>query len=278
MTSLEAEEGIILVTGGTGKTGSRVAARLVAAGRSPRIGSRSGSPRFDWQDPSSWAGALEGVDGVYIAYQPDVAMPGALQVLKAFYAQAEAAGVRRAVLLSGRGEPEAQEAEDALRASSLEWTILRASWFFQNFSESFLLEPIRAGDVALPEGLAPEPFVDAEDIAEIAVKALLGELPPRSLYEVSGPAALTFGDALGQIERATGRPIALTLVPQAAYRAALIEAQVPGELVDLLVYLFGTVLDGRNTPLVHGVQQALGRAPTAFQDYVRRTASTGVWG
>jgi uncharacterized protein YbjT (DUF2867 family) len=267
--------GTILVLGANGKTGARVVERLRALGRDVRLGSRSASPRFDWEDRSSWTAALDGVAAVYVAYQPDLAAPGALEVVQDFFATAQRAGVKQVVLLSGRGEPEALDAERALQATTLDWTIIRASWFFQNFSENFFLEGVLAGEVALPEGLADEPFVDAEDIAEIAVEAFTQAGHSRKLYEVTGPRALSFGEAVDAIAAATGRDIGLVTIPLEAYREGLMQA-LP-DLADLVIYLFTTVLDGRNTPVAHGVEQALGRPPGDFESYVARTAATGVW-
>ncbi len=267
----------ILVLGATGKTGRRVAERLQAAGLAVRLGSRRATPAFDWEDRSSWAAALAGTRAAYVSFQPDLAVPGALETVRAFFAQAVAAGCRRLVLLSGRGEVEAERAEDALKASGADWTILRASWFNQNFNEAFFLEPLLAGEVALPVGEVAEPFVDVEDIAEVAVAALTGPGHSGRLYELTGPRALTFADAVGEIARATGREIAFVPVPAEAYRAGMAEAGLPAEVIELTLYLFTTVLDGRNTPVADGVSQALGRPARDFSDYVARTAATGAW-
>lgn len=266
----------ILVLGATGKTGARVAQRLRDQGHAVRAGSRQADPAFDWENDATWPAALAGVEAVYVTYQPDLAAPGALPVVKRFFAEAANAGVRKIVLLSGRGEPEALEAEEALQATHLDWTIVRASWFHQNFSEAFFLDAIKDGILVLPEGLAPEPFVDVEDIADIAAQALIDPRHSRKLYEVTGPRALTFGEAIDEIGRVIGREITLITVPLEDYRQGLLEA-VPPELADLIIYLFTTVLDGRNTPLAHGVEQALGRQPGDFAAYVARTAATGVW-
>lgn len=267
----------ILVLGANGKTGGRVLDRLRAAGHAVRVGSRSAQPRFDWEEPATWKAALHGVRAVYVAYQPDLCVPGAVETVTAFYDAAAQAGVEKIVLLSGRGEPEAQDAERALQATSLDWTIVRASWFFQNFSENYFLDEIVAGAITLPDGLAPEPFIDAEDIADIAAEALLGNRHSRKLYELTGPEALTFQQAIAQIGAATKREIACQIISKADYAKALPEAGLPPELAALVVYLFDTVLDGRNTPIAHGVAQALGRPPRNFTDYVVRTAATGVW-
>ena len=267
----------ILVLGANGKTGGRVLARLRAAGHAVRVGSRSAQPRFDWEERATWKSALQDVRAVYVAYQPDLCVPGAVETVTAFFDAAAEAGVEKMVLLSGRGEPEALDAEKALQATSLDWTIVRASWFFQNFSENYFLDEIVAGAITLPEGLAPEPFVDADDIADIAAEALVDGRHSRKLYEVTGPQALTFADAIAQIGQATDREIACQIISKEAYALALAEAGLPPDVAGLVVYLFNTVLDGRNTPVAHGVEQALGRPPRSFAAYVARTAPTGVW-
>lgn len=267
----------ILVTGGNGKTGRRVAQRLQDAGHKVRIGSRSADPAFDWTDRGSWGPALSGVGAVYVAYHPDIAAPGALPVVRDFFNAAVQAGVTKIVLLSGRGEPEAQDAERALQALDVDWTILRSSWFSQNFSESYFLDSILAGEVALPARPIPEPFVDVEDIADIAFAALTGPGHSRELYEITGPRALTFAEAVGIIAGAARRDIRFVQVAPDDFRAALVGQGAPDEVADLVLYLFNTVLDGRNTPLGDGVQRALGRPPRDFSDYAARIAATGVW-
>lgn len=163
---------ITLVIGGHGKTGRRVAEKLTAQGRQVRIGSRSGTPAFDWHEPATWVPALEGVDRVYVTYYPDLAFPGAAEQVAEFSKVAVAHGARRLVLLSGRGEEAAEISENNLKASGADWTIVRSSWFNQNFNESFFLEPVLAGEIALPTGDAVEAFVDADDIADVVVAAL----------------------------------------------------------------------------------------------------------
>ncbi|WP_018656214.1 NAD(P)H-binding protein [Actinomadura flavalba] len=266
-----------LVTGGTGKTGRRVANRLMERGLPVRIGSRSAALPFDWTREDTYGPALAGAGAVYLSYQPDLAAPGAPQTIAAFTEAAVKAGVRRIVLLSGRGEPEAAECEDVVRASGLEWTVLRCSWFAQNFSEDHLLDPVRAGEVALPAGDVPEPFVDAADIADAAVAALTQDGHHGEVYELTGPRALTFARAVAEIGAAAGRDVAYVPVPLDAYLGVLAEHGVPDEVGGLLAYLFGTVLDGRNAAPADGVRRALGREPADFTDYARATAATGVW-
>ncbi|WP_280346364.1 NAD(P)H-binding protein [Nocardia neocaledoniensis] len=266
-----------LITGATGKTGSRVVALLEAAGHPVRLGSRTAPVPFDWTDRSTWAPALTDVDSVYLAFQPDLAVPGAPDVIRAFTAAAVAAGVRSVVLLSGRGEPEALECEQIVRDSGLTWTIVRCSFFAQNFSEGAFVDDVLAGAVALPNGGVPEPFVHADDIAEVAAAALTDPRHGGQLYELTGPRALTFADAVGEIAAATGREIAFIPVSRAEFVAALGEYQVPQDVISLLDYLFGTILDGRNSATADGVQRALGREPRDFTEYAKETAATGAW-
>lgn len=267
----------ILILGGTGKTGRRLAARLTAQGIPVRVGSRSAAPRFDWDAPASWAPALEDVSAVYISYYPDIAVPGAAEVIDAFARLAVERGVRRLVLLSGRGEHEAQRAEEMLKASGADWTILRCAWFSQNFSEGFLIEPLLAGEVALPVGPVGEPFVDADDIADSAEAVLTQPGHIGQLYELTGPRLLSFTDAVAEIAKAAGRDIRFVRISHDEFTAAVASYELPPEIVWLLNELFTQVLDGRNESLTDGVQRVLGRAPKDFSAYATETAATGIW-
>ena len=266
-----------LVLGGTGKTGRRVVERLTARGIPVRGGSRSGEPPFDWEDRITWAPALRDVESVYVSYFPDLAVPGAVATVRSFAELAVESGIRRLVLLSGRGEEEAQRAELAVQQAGAEWTIVRCSWFSQNFSENYLLEPILSGEVALPAGNVPEPFVDAEDIADVAVAALTEDGHAGELYELTGPRLLTFAEAINEISRTSGHKIRFVPVSVEEYASMLTEHNVPAEFVWLLTYLFSEVLDGRNAYLTDGVHRALGRESKDFADYARDVAATGIW-
>jgi uncharacterized protein YbjT (DUF2867 family) len=267
-----------LVLGATGKTGRRVVERLRARGLPVRAGSRSGAPPFHWEDRSTWAPALQGAASAYVSYFPDLAVPGAPEAVGAFVEQALQSGTRRLVLLSGRGEEEAQRAERVLQDSGADWTIVRCSWFSQNFSESYMLDSILAGEVALPAPDTPEPFVDAGDIADVAVMALTEDGHVGRLYELTGPRMLTFEQAVAEIAEASGRPIRFVRVSMEEFAAGMAEQDVPDDVAWLLRYLFTEVLDGRNAHLTDGVQQALGREPVDFRAYAQRTATTGIWG
>ena len=263
----------ILVLGATGKTGRRIVERLTARGIPVRAGSRSAEPAFNWEDPATWQAALDGVSSVYLSYYPDLAVPGAPEVIAKFTAQALASGVRRLVLLSGRGEAEAQRAEQMLRQSGADWTILRCSWFMQNFSEGVFVEPLLAGALSLPVAGVGEPFVDADDIANVAVAALTEDGHVGQLYELTGPRLMTFAQCVAEIARASGRAMRFETVPMDEFTAALVAQQQPPELVGFLQYLFGEVLDGRNACTADGVQRALGRAPRDFAHYADAAAT-----
>ncbi len=273
----ETGERTTLILGGTGKTGRRVVERLAGLGERMRVGSRRGQPAFSWEDPSTWTAALRDVAAAYITYYPDIAVPGAGDAIRSFVDVALEHGARRLVLLSGRGEEEAQRAEEILRSSGADWTILRASWFAQNFSEGFVLDSILAGEVVLPAGDVPEPFIDADDIADVAVATLTQDGHVGQLYELTGRRMLTFAEAVHEISNATRRDVRYVQVSRAAFKSALAEQGLPDDIVWILDYLFSTVLDGRSAYLTDGVQRALGRAPRYFADYARAAAASGVW-
>jgi uncharacterized protein YbjT (DUF2867 family) len=266
-----------LILGGTGKTGRRVADRLTGLGHQVRIGSRRAEPSFDWHDADTWPAALAGVERVYITFQPDLAVPGARACIRDFSATAVDAGVEKLVLLSGKGEEEAEHCEQMVRSAGADWTIVRASWFHQNFSENFFRDPVVAGHVALPREDALIPFVDADDIADVVVAAMLGDEHTGQTYELTGPRQLTFADAVEEIAAATGREILFTPVTMDSYEAMLRQAEVPEDYIWLIKYLFTEVLTPANAELTQDVARVLGRAPVDFADYARAAAQSGVW-
>ena len=270
--------GTTLVLGGTGKTGRRVAERLTARGMPVRIGSRAAEPPFDWGDRATWAPALHGVGSVYISYYPDLGAPGAVEAAGSFAKLAVENMVTRLVLLAGRGEAEAERAEQAVRESGADLTVVRATWFSQNFSEGDFLGQVLSGEVTLPAGDMAEPFVDADDIADVAVAALTEDRHIGELYELTGPRLLTFAEAVEEIAKATGREIRYAPVSVDEFASAMAAQNVPGEAIEIFSYLFSEVLDGRNAHLTDGVQRALGREPKDFSDFAREAAATGVWG
>lgn len=268
---------LTLVLGATGKTGRRVAAALEARDLPVRRGSRSASPRFDWDDAATWPAVLEGVEQVYIAFQPDLAFPGATETIRRFSDLAVERGVDKLVLLSGRGEEAAQRCEGIVMESGARWTIVRASWFAQNFDEGHFVDAIREGVLPLPIAPVAEPFIDVDDIAKVAVAALTDPKHDGEVYEVTGPRLLTFADALGAIGEATDRSLRVVQLPPDVYRQAAVEAGVPDALAAFYVELMQMTLDGRNARVTDGVERALGRPARDFDDYVREAARAGAW-
>ncbi|MEM9340918.1 MAG: NmrA family NAD(P)-binding protein [Bacteroidota bacterium] len=267
----------ILVIGGTGKTGRKVAERLTKAGQLVRIGSRTANPAFDWHDPTTWPAAMEGINKVYITFQPDLAVPGAKEIIQNFAELAAQKGVEKLVILSGRGEAEAQACEKIIMNAGTNWSVVRADWFNQNFSESFFLEPIQAGHMALPRGEAKIPFVDTDDIADVAVEALLKDQYNGQVLEVTGPGLLTFSDVVSEIANATGRKITFQDISLEEYVTFMEKNHVPEAFIWLVNYLFTEVLDGRNFSTTDTIARVLGRKPKAFSTYAHETAASGIW-
>lgn len=277
MKGTDQHRNAFLVLGGTGKTGRRVAQRLTAQGHDVRVGSRRATPAFDWERESTWAAALNGVDGVYVSYYPDLAVPGAVQKTRAFAELAVRSGTPRLVLLSGRGEPEAERAERAVDDTGGELTVLRASWFMQNLSEDYMLDHVLGGEIRLPAGDVRIPLLDIDDLADVAVAALTDDRHIGQLYELTGPQPLTFGEAAAQIAAATGRELRYTPISLEQHEIELAEHGVAPEVIELLTYLFSEVATERNAGTADGVERALGRRARTFGDYARKAAAAGVW-
>ncbi|GGY36960.1 NmrA family NAD(P)-binding protein [Streptomyces tanashiensis] len=265
----------ILVTSATGKTGRRVAERLAARGVTVRAGSRTGATVFDWEAPETWAPALRGADAAYVAYYPDLAAPGAVEAMDAFGRLAVEHGVRRLTLLSGRGEPEAVLAEEALRAaaSGVELTVVRASFFAQNFSEGLLAEGVAEGAVVFPAGDTAEPFIDVDDLADVVVETLTADGHAGRVHEVTGPRPVGFAEVAAAISRASGRPVIYQAVSPAEYAGLLAGFGLPAGEAEWLAALFATLLDGHNASATDGVKRILGREPRSFADFAAE-----VWG
>ncbi|MDA4845639.1 NAD(P)H-binding protein [Hoeflea poritis] len=265
-----------LIIGATGKTGRRIAQKLQAGGYMVRHGSRHAERPFDWEDPSGWAAALEGVSAAYVSYFPDLAVPQAPAAITRLVETARAAGLKKLVLLSGRGEANAERCEEIVRESGIDFTLVRASWFFQNFDEGQLLGSVLGGTIAMPAGEVREPFIDIEDIADVAVAALTEDGHAGELYEVTGPQLLSLADVAEAITQACGRTVEYLPVTFEQFHAALSEQAGP-EMADMLTALCREVFDGRNESLADGVQRALGRAPRDFSAFCRQAAASGVW-
>lgn len=268
----------ILVIGGTGKTGRRVAQGLTELQQVVKIGSRNSQIPFDWDNSQTYAAALKGIDRAYITYYPDLAVPGAREAIGKLMEAAVDEGLEKVVLLSGKGEAEAEACEQIVANSGINYTLVRASWFNQNFSESFFLDPLLAGHVALPMSEAEIPFVDADDIAEVAVKALLDDGYNGDTITVTGPEKITFKQAVEAISKATDREIAYQPITLEQYNQAMKSAGLPDSYIWLINYLFKEVLgNAENQSISHDVESVLGRQATSFEEFVNKTATTGIW-
>jgi uncharacterized protein YbjT (DUF2867 family) len=267
----------ILIIGKNAKTGWRVERRLQDLGYATRAVSRSTSPAFDWQDRDTWRAAMAGTRAAYVTFHPDLAIPAAEQSIRDFTALAVELGLEHLVLLSGRGEDGARRAERVVEACGLDWNVVRASWFMQNFSENFMIEGILGGELMLPAGDVVEPFVDVDDIADVVVAALTRPPLRNRVFEVSGPRAMTFAECVAAIFEAVGYPVSYTQVPIDEFIGGMREQGAPEPLLWLMRELFTVVLDGRNSSPVTGVEQALGRPATDFSDYLHKAVASGAW-
>ncbi len=267
----------IAVLGGTGRTGRRVADRLRSRGVDVRVGSRTGALPFYWEKPETWAPLLDGSTAAYIAYGPDLTHPGAVETLGAFAEQAGRSRLRQLVLLSGRGEVEAQRAEEVVRAAGVPTAALRCSVFAQNFSEHFLHESVLDGVFAFPGGNVAEPFLDIEDLADVAAMLLTDDGPWEVTLELTGPRLLTFAEAAKDLSAAIGRPVTYQPVSIAEFVEGASEAGVPRDEAEGLGAVFTQIFDGRNESITDTVERVLGRPAGDFAAYARRTAATGVW-
>lgn len=268
----------ILVLGATGKTGSRVMTQLQKKGIEPRVGSRNASPSFDWNNKETWVHALKDIERVYITFYPDLAVPGAKEAIESFTYLAKELGVKKVVLLSGKGEVEAEACEKIIMTSGINYTIVRASWFNQNWSESFFLEPILAGDVALPLSDVLIPFVDADDIAEVASTVLLDDTYNGEIIEVTGPELITFKNIVKTISNVSKRNLNFHEITLEQYVEGMKQMQVEADVVWLIEYLFSHVLTNpENQKITNDIEKVLGRKPKTFLAYATETAKTGVW-
>lgn len=266
----------ILIIGATGKTGSRVATLLEQNGHAVRRGSRGAAIPFDWDKAETWGPALEGVRRVYVTYFPDIAVPGAVEKVEALCATAKDAGVERLVLLTGRGEHHARRGEEVVRNSGLDFTLIRAAWFAQNFSEGYLRDPVLVGVLPMPGGDVPEPIIDIDDIADVAVAALTEDGHSGELYEVTGPRLMTFAEMASELAAATGRPIQHMPISFEAFRASVAKVAGP-EIGDVFEAIARETLDGRNAHLTDGVERAIGRKPRDFTAFATAAARAGAW-
>ena len=274
----------ILILSGKGKTGRRVAAQLEARGVPFRLASRSSEQRFDWYDESTWSATIAGADTAYLA--PPVGPTGLAQAGR-FIQQAAAAGLRRVVLLSGRGVGSpgrdfavydgSLDLEHAVQASGVDWTIVQPAWFAQGFSEDFLRYHVLAGEIRLSAGTGGEAWIDTNDVGDVMTAALLDEAYTGQVIAISGPRPLTMTEVADALSTATARPISYVDLEPEKHVGELLEQGLTQEDAEAVRDLFAVIRNHRSEYVSDGVQQVLGRPPRDFADWARETATTGVW-
>jgi uncharacterized protein YbjT (DUF2867 family) len=264
-----------LIIGGTGKVGSRLAQILVHRGHVARVASRTGGHvRFDWRDTDTYAAALDRVSGVFIV-GPGSATDWS-ESLRDLLEVAWSKGVSHAVFLSARGveflpDGAVARAEAALAAGPVPWTILRPTHFAQNFTEAMFV-PV-GGNVVAPVGEGAEPFIDAEDIAQVAAAVLMSDEWRDEIIELSGPAALTFDEAVAILAQRVDRPFRFVDELPELHAARLCRLQTPEGYIEWRLAMLGGIHRGDDAYLSDGVQRVLGRPATSFSDWAERESS-----
>ncbi|MFD5409043.1 NmrA family NAD(P)-binding protein [Streptomyces nojiriensis] len=267
--------GTTLVIGATGTTGSRTTAQLVAAGRRVKAGSRRATPlpgaepvRFDWYDPTCFADAVAGADRVYLV--PPVGDPDPAAVMLPFLDRARAAGVRRAVLLSSsaitEGGPAVGQVHRALPGLFDEWAVLRPSWFMQNFTGTHAhADSIRAdGVIRTAAGTGRVGFVDADDIAAVAARALTDDRAPDTDLVLTGPRTLSHDDVAALLTEVTGRRVVHHHLTYEAMRDRL-AAVIPAEFAAMLAGMDRSIAEGAEDRTTDTVHRLTGRPPRDFR-------------
>lgn len=268
----------ILVIGGTGKTGRRVAENLTQSKYNVRVVGRTTNPAFDWENPESYDAALKDMDRAYIVYYPDLAVPGSRDAITTLTKKALAAGLEKVVLLSGKGETEAEACEAIVANSGLNYTLVRASWFNQNFSEGAFLDFVLDGVVALPMPEAKIPFVDADDIAAVVAKVLVDDAYNGQTITVTGPQKRSFKEVVAIMADASNKQIQFVPISIDEFKQGMQKAGLPDSYVWLFGYLFQEVLgNSDNQEVVHDITKVLGRPAKDFETFAKQTAATGIW-
>jgi ergot alkaloid biosynthesis protein len=275
----------VLVIGATGATGSRICAQLRRLGHEPRSASRhpaSGSAaqiRFDWADPTTHDAALAGIDAIYMV--PPVLVADPTEMMLPFIDWALDEGIRRFVLLSAsaieEGTPGVGTVHQALRERAPEWAVLRPSWFMQNFAgEHFHATSLREeGLIVTSTGSSRVGFVNADDIAAVAVRALTDPEPHNTAHVLTGPEALSYGDAAKIITEVAGRPIKHLNATPARVRERMIAAGVPQDFAEILTALEEVIVAGAEDRVTDTVERVTGRPPSTFLQFAHENRT--VW-
>ncbi|MFF4102783.1 NmrA family NAD(P)-binding protein [Streptomyces sp. NPDC001903] len=274
-----------LVIGATGTTGRRVTAGLVAEGHRVKAAGRRATPmegaeavRFDWNEPATWDEALDAVDRVYLV--PPIGSSDPVKVMLPFLRQARAAGVHRAVLLSSSaipaGGPAVGQVHEALPGLFEQWAVLRPSWFMQNFAASTPhAHSIRdEGAIMSASEDGRVGFIDAEDIAAVAVRALTDDQAPNTELILTGPQTLSYTDVAAIITEVTGHPVVHRQLTFEQLRDRW-AAEIPLEFATMLAGMDRAIAAGAEDRTSDTVERLTGRPPGTFRAFIEREASGG---
>lgn len=262
--------GTILIIGAGGQTGRKVSQKLDSLGIPHKKVSRTSSFKFDWNDEDTWKGALYGTSALYLNYFPNPALPPAIKHIYKICNLAKELNVKHITLLSERGNEVAKLCESIVINSVESSTIVRASQFYQNFTEGFFNYCIENCTFALPVANIKEPFIDIDDIADVVVASLTDERHKNMIYEVTGPELLSFSDVANKFSEVLGKNIKFTQVSLGEFSLTLNRLGLAQEIIQMFRYLFTVTLDGRNESLSNGVELALNRLPKTFDDFIHQ--------
>jgi ergot alkaloid biosynthesis protein len=274
---------MILVVGGTGTTGRLVAAKLAATGHPARAASRraaAGGVRFDWYDRSTHAPALDGATALYLISPVGEVDPA--PIMLPFLDLARRAGVRRAVLLSASvvdaGTPGLGEVQAQLGEMIPEWAVLRPSWFMENFvgDHPHAKSARERGEIVSATGDARVGFIDPDDIAEVAVRALTDPTPHDTEHVITGPEALSYADVAATLTEIGGRPVRHRAIDEDALAAYHEEHGLPADYARFLAGLDTAIANGAEDRTTGTVADVTGRPPRSFRDFCRSRLSGGL--
>lgn len=268
----------ILVTGATGNTGVSVVAGLRDRGLRARAASRHPDPAdpdavaFDWADAGTFPAALDGVGAVYLVAPVGAADP--VPMVRPFLEQAATGGMRRVVLLSSsavqRGEPGLGEIHDLVATLFAEATVLRPSWFMQNFVGNHpLAESLRhAREIVTATGAGRLGFIDAADIAATAVVALTAREPVDAELLLTGPESLSYADTAAIVSDVLGVPVRHVDVSTAELARRLTAAGYSAEFSAVLAGLDERIRAGEQDFVTSTVRDLTGRPPTSLRHFL----------
>lgn len=279
---------MILVTGGTGTIGKATVAALQAAGQRFKVAARSPQEiktrgveavTLDWSELDTYLPAMKGVDKLFLLTPNSERQVG--YVVQAV-AAAKRAGVKHIVRLSVMGADADPgvilgrlhfAAEKEVRLSGIAWTMLRPTFFMQNFINYYGVHPNKDGEIHLPHGRGKAAWVDARDVGEAAAKVLSAGGYEGNTFDLTGPEALSTEEVLAILSEVFGHKYKYVDVPEDAARKAMEDMKMPLWLVDAFMELHAFIKNGHAAKLANGVQTILGREPRSVREWARSLAS-----